>query len=225
MIKFILTITTMILLVAGALLFPGLPKTSLTVEAHNTGRTANASKAAVPVSFQIDPQEKTPAEIDSMRKACKLQGFTPTSIYRTGTTVQSPELSNFMATFNKPKVNYGQTANNSVFGDSLKLPGTCKVCLAVLTANLKVTGGIPGTDTFSVGRAPYTPAPRSVFGIMPWPSTTPIGTTKIFNFVLPTLKFNTFLATPAPSDGYNGYLDVFVQDDTQVNNLTLEIWQ
>ena len=104
---------------------------------------------------------------------------------------------------------------------SWALPG-CRVCKdVVITLNIrrKKDPGLTGNDGITIGAAPFTGANR-LASLQPWMGNSLVA--KTVTIVIPMLQFNQFLANQPPGQVW---LDFYIQDDTEVDSVQLNIVQ
>lgn len=131
-----------------------------------------------------------------------------------GTPVSlSPELAAFVA--GKPLKSYDDQSVNKWFADSFRLRN-CRICHAVLQVRVRHYNiDTFGNDAIIAGLAPYT-NPNTVFlnvGLWPGPQTK--------NYILPVNALNQYIVqdNPLPT-----FLDVRIQDDSDVDYARLFVW-
>lgn len=136
----------------------------------------------------------------------------------------SPSLVNFLSSHNISPKGYDNPTINKVFADSFKLR-SCRVCYATLEVRFKHGPGVYSlgagnfsNDTITIGVTGFTT--RFVSGAQIWTATTPNPKTITYSLV-PTATLNNYIFNappPAP------YLDIVVQDDTEVDYCKLSVW-
>jgi len=106
---------------------------------------------------------------------------------------------------------YNNPAVNTYFGDSFKLQ-SCMVCYATIEAKAQHYGDVWTNDGLTAGVAPFGSGRVFASGLI-WPTT--------FPWALSTGPLNAYISSPP---GPGKYLDVFAQDDTNLNSVTLTVW-
>jgi hypothetical protein len=154
----------------------------------------------------------------------------------------SPALTAFSLAVGRPARGYDDKSIDKFFYDSFKLRG-CRVCYATLELSVKHepepppvedtgTGHQTGkaasltdfhNDNITVGGAPFGSPPLKVLSADIWP---PLNTTSNSNpkpmfIALPTNALNAYVMSGSTPPGF---LDVVVQDDTDVDYITLKVW-
>ena len=136
----------------------------------------------------------------------------------------SPSLASFLSSHNITPKGYDNPAINKVFADSFKLR-SCRVCYATLEVRFKHGPGVfvPrqgnfSNDTITVGVNGF--ATRFVSGAQIWSATMPNPKTITYALV-PTATLNNYIFNaPAPAP----FVDIVVQDDTEVDYCKLSVW-
>ena len=139
----------------------------------------------------------------------------------------SPGLTSLLNSRHLQHKSYGDPRINTVFADSFKLR-CCKVCYATLEVVVKHGPGVYSAgaanfsnDTITVGVAPFGDGPPTRFFTAPiWSATTP--NPKTLKYVLgPPAAWDKIDCSARPPAAY---LDILVQDDTEVVSATLSVW-
>jgi hypothetical protein len=141
-----------------------------------------------------------------------------------GNLTLSPALKSFLSSHNITPKGYDNPTINKVFADSFKLRN-CRVCYATLEVRFKHGPG-PwsqgaanySNDTITVGVAGFTT--RFVNGASIWSGTMPNPKTVTYALV-PTTTLNNYIFNVNPPPPY---LDIVVQDDTEVDYCKLTVW-
>lgn len=117
----------------------------------------------------------------------------------------------------KPLKGYDDNRVNMIFADSFKLR-SCRVCYATLELGVKHYQDIWTNDILYVQAAPYSPNGISFIYANLWAPTDP--NPKPLSFALPTAALNSYLMTGPLQPS----LDVFMQDDSDVDFAKLTVW-
>jgi hypothetical protein len=143
----------------------------------------------------------------------------------------------------KPAKGYDDKSIDTWFFDSFKLR-SCRICYATLEVSVKHEleqpidnngGGHQETgkslaltsfynDNITIGGAPFSPSVLRVMSMDIWPPLNPIPpltNPKPMTFALPTTALNNYLMYGSVPPGF---LDIVVQDDTDVDYITLSVW-
>jgi hypothetical protein len=141
------------------------------------------------------------------------------------TSYAGTNLTAYMGTFANAHAHYDTTTPDLIFGESFNLEDKRKVCYAMLQMGLDELNGLASNDTLSIGRAsagpPRTFSPSAGQVTRPGaPGPGPVTRTWAFSAAGLT-ALSTITGSANPNDSV---LDIFMQDDTAIDYMTLWVW-
>jgi hypothetical protein len=158
------------------------------------------------------------AEERRIRVPRECQGIKPVvETHSSNPVTLSTALTNYLTSHSLPSKGYGDPRVNRFFADSFRLK-SCRVCYATLELRVKHGGDIWQNDGVTGGVAPFSPV--KMFSSAVWPNSGgTLGPLPPIASSIPLLNQYIFTVwPPLPS------MDVVVQDDTQVDAVTLTVW-
>lgn len=179
--------------------------------ARPEGRPEGADRETRPAAeFPCPPQQPLVILHDTN------DGFAPPGTPAT----LSPALNAWLVAPRTPRRGYDQAGLNMHFGDSMRIR-PCKVCRAQLEIRVKrASSTSAANDALHVGGAPFNTAVLKVASPVPlWQST---GLTdRVLTVPLPAAALNNYIFNGPPG---TSLLDVYVQDDSNVDYAKLTVW-
>ncbi len=132
----------------------------------------------------------------------------------------SPALKALIAAKKAPTKGFDDPAQDRWLAGSFQISG-CRVCReVVITLNIRrPKGGLADNDAILIGLAPFT-APNLLVNMQPWLNTTVL--TKTVTLTIPMAQMNQLIMNQPPGPVW---LDYLIQDDTEVDSITVQLIQ
>ena len=132
----------------------------------------------------------------------------------------SPALKAFIAAKKAPTKGFDDPAQDRWVAGSFQISG-CRVCReVVITLNIRrPKGGLADNDGIVIGQAPFT-GPNALASVQPWLGNTLL--TKTVTLTIPMAAMNQFILTQPSSPVW---LDYLIQDDTEVDSISVQLVQ
>lgn len=188
----------------------------LAQQQRNAGQQHRENVLEVPPASETSRQVRPPD-----CPTCQYYELTGSSVAH-----MSPALQAFFTTTHLTQVPYGQSCLNKEFGDSFNIK-CCKVCRAELELGVRQTGDLPWNDDIALGQAPFGlngGGGLMIIGQRIWTQIPPDPLAKTLTLSLTSAEVNALNALISKADGCNVPIDVYVEDDTEVDYVRLKIW-